>query len=121
MTLGIFIPVILILVFAKLNAQGFNILWRYFAWANQTIAVFAFAAITIYLKAKKGAPKLAFLISLVPGSFYLFIISSFILSQSIGFGLSLTVSYVIAAVLVIAYVVGLIAAGNKYAASKSEE
>lgn len=120
-TLGIFIPVILILVFAKLNAQGFNILWRYFAWANQTIAVFAFAAITIYLKAKKGAPKFAFLISLIPGSFYLFIISSFILSQSIGFGLNLTVSYVIAAVLVAAYFVGLIVAGNKYAASKQEE
>lgn len=120
-TIGIFIPVIAILVFAKLNAQGFNILWRYFAWANQTIAVFAFAAITIYLKAKKGAPKFSFLISLLPGSFYLFIISSFILSQSIGFGLNLTVSYVIAAVLVVIYFVGLIIAGNKYAAFKSEE
>ena len=68
-TIGLFIPVIAILAFAKLNAEGFNILWRYFAWANQTIAVFAFAAITVYLCAKKGAPKYAFLISLLPGTF----------------------------------------------------
>ena len=52
-----FVPVIAILVFAKLNAEGFNILWRYFAWSNQTIAVFAFAAITVYLMAKKGSAK----------------------------------------------------------------
>lgn len=121
LTIAIFVPVIAILVFAKMNAQGFNILWRYFAWANQTIAVFAFAAVTVYLKAKKGAPKFAFLISLLPGSFYLFIITSFILSQSIGFGLNMTVSYVIAAVVTIAYFAGIQVLGNKYAAKHEEE
>ena len=120
-TAGLFIPVIAILVFAKLNAQGFNILWRYFAWANQTIAVFAFAAISVYLMVKKGAPKYAFLISLLPGSFYLFIISSFILSQKIGFGLSLNIAYVIAAVITLIYFFGIINAGKKYRAKQLEE
>ncbi len=120
-TLGIFVPVILILVFAKLNAEGFNILWRYFAWSNQTIAVFAFAAITVYLKAKKNTPSWAHLISLVPGSFYLFIISSFILNQKIGFRLPLTVSYFLGAVLVILYIIILEIVGKRYAASHSEE
>ena len=120
-TMGLFIPVVLILVFAKLNAQGFNILWRYFAWANQTIAVFAFAAISVYLIAKKGTPKFAFLMSLIPGAFYLFIISSFIFNQKIGFGLSLNVSYIIAAVLTILYFFGIISAGKKYAAKRMEE
>ena len=120
-TLGIFVPVIFILVFAKMNAEGFNILWRYFAWSNQTIGVFAFAAITVYLMAKKGAKKGVFLVALVPGSFYLFIISSFILSQKIGFGLSMNVSYAIAGALTVLYFFGLIAAGKKYAAKHEEE
>lgn len=120
-TLGIFIPVVAILVFAKLNAQGFNILWRYFAWANQTIAVFAFAAISVYLIAKKGAPKLAFLLSLVPGTFYLFIISSFLLSQSIGFGLPLYTAYGIAGVISIIYFICIIRLRKKYASHTMEE
>ena len=120
-TLGIFIPVILILVFAKMNTEGFNILWRYFAWSNQTIGVFAFAAITIYLMAKKGAKKGIYLIALIPGSFYMFIISSFILSQKIGFGLPMTVAYIIAGVLTALYFAGLIKLGRKYAASHEEE
>ena len=120
-TLGIFIPVIAILVFAKLNAEGFNILWRYFAWANQTIAVFAFAAITVYLCAKKGAPKYAFLISLLPGTFYIFIISSFLLSQSIGFGLPLNVSYVIAGIIALLYLILVPRAGKKFSKTHTEE
>ena len=120
-TLGIFIPVILILIFAKMNAEGFNILWRYFAWSNQTIGVFAFAAITIYLMAKKGAKKGIYLIALIPGSFYMFIISSFILSQKIGFGLPMTAAYIIAGVLTALYFVSLIKLGRKYAASHEEE
>ena len=120
-TLGIFIPVILILIYAKMNAEGFNILWRYFAWANQTIAVFAFAAISIYLCAKKDAPKFAYLVSLLPGTFYLFIISSFLLSQKIGFGLPLYPSYIIAAILSALYFIGITRAGKSYAANHSEE
>ncbi|MBQ7103697.1 MAG: carbon starvation protein A, partial [Anaerotignum sp.] len=120
-TLVIFIPVIAILFYAKMNAEGFNILWRYFAWANQTIAVFAFAAISIYLIAKKGAPKFAYLISLLPGTFYLFIISAFLLSQKIGFGLPLHISYMIAGVLALVYFAGIIRAGRKYAEKYTEE
>ena len=120
-TLGIFIPVILILIFAKMNAEGFNILWRYFAWSNQTIGVFAFAPITVYLMAKKGAKKGIFLVALLPGSFYMFIISSFILSQKIGFGLSMTVSYLIAGIVTALYFVGLIVLGKRYASKHQEE
>ncbi|MBE6991907.1 MAG: carbon starvation protein A [Ruminococcaceae bacterium] len=120
-TLGIFVPVIAILIFAKLNTQGFNILWRYFAWSNQTIAVFAFAAISVYLQAKKDAPKFAHLISLLPGTFYLFIVSSFILSQSIGFGLPLTLSYIIGAAASALYFFGITYIGKKYATKNIEE
>ena len=103
-----------------MNAEGFNILWRYFAWSNQTIGVFAFAAITIYLMAKK-VQKRIYLIALIPRSFYMFIISSFILSQKIGFSLPMTVAYIIAGILTALYFAGLIIAGKKYAANHEEE
>jgi len=82
-TLGIFVPAIIILVFAKINANGFNILWRYFAWTNQTIAIFALAMITVYLAINKKN----YWISLFPGMFYTFVISSYIFHAPIGFGL----------------------------------
>ena len=98
-----------ILVFAKMNAGGFAILWRYFAWANQTIAVFAFAMITIYMMRHKQP----FVLSLVPGMFYMFIISSFILNATIGFHLSWPISYAVAGVLTVVYGVVLIRCGGK--------
>ena len=120
-TLALFIPVVLILIYARTDSTGFNTIWRYFAWSNQTIGVFAFAVLTVYLRAKKGAPKLAYLLSLLPGCLYMFIISSFILSQKIGFNLPLPASYGIAAVLTALFAVGMPYLGKKYAANHEEE
>lgn len=120
-TLALFIPVVLILIYARTDSTGFNTIWRYFAWSNQTIGVFAFAVLTVYLRAKKGAPKWAYLLSLLPGCLYMFIISSFILSQKIGFNLPLPASYGIAAVLTALFAVGMPYLGKKYAANHEEE
>lgn len=107
-SLAIFALVAAILIFAKTNANGFNILWRYFAWANQTISVFAFAMIAIYMIKHKQP----FIMSILPGMFYIFVISSFILNASIGFNLSWPISYAIAGVLTIAYCIAIIKHGN---------
>ena len=108
-SLVIFALVAAILVFAKMNAGGFNILWRYFAWANQTIAVFAFAMITVYMMRNKQP----FFMSLIPGMFYMFVISSFILNAAIGFNLPWPVSYGIAGAFTAAYGAVLIYYGRK--------
>ena len=108
-SLIIFAVVAAVLVFAKVNSGGFNILWRYFAWANQTIAVFAFAMIAIYMIRHKKP----FIMALLPGMFYMFIISSFILNAAIGFNLPWAISYTIAGVLTAAYAVALIWYGKK--------
>lgn len=79
-------------------------LWRYFAWANQTIAVFAFAMIAIYMMRH----KLPYGMALVPGMFYMFVISSFILNAAIGFNLSWTASYVAGGVLTVLYAVAVV-------------
>ena len=52
-------------MFAKTNANGFNILWRYFAWSNQTLSLFAFLAITVWMF-ENGKKKFAW-IPLIPG------------------------------------------------------
>ena len=70
----IFIPAVAILYYAKTNSGGFATLWRYFGFANQLVAVFALLMVSTYLK---GNGK-NYLIALLPGMFYTFIVSSYI-------------------------------------------
>lgn len=116
LTIAIFIPVALILIYAKLSAEGFNILWRYFSWSNQTIAIFAFAMATVYLMSKGKQ----YWITLLPGLFYTFIITSFILNAQIGFRLPMNIAYIIGAVLTVAYGVLTVRAGKGYNAKHPE-
>ncbi|GHV31271.1 carbon starvation protein [Synergistales bacterium] len=90
-SIPIFLFVAAILVWAKMSYGGFNALWRYFAWSNQTIAIFAFAIITIYLIGK--GHKIAPLMSLIPGTWYAFVTFSFICNASIGLSLPLEIAY----------------------------
>lgn len=113
LTLAIFIPAVAILIFSKVNKGGFGILWRYFGFMNQLVAVFALAMATVYL----GTHKKNYLITLIPFIFYGFIVSSYILNAKIGFGLeahflgkpnSYVISYPIAAVITIVATLGLV-------------
>lgn len=106
---AIFAFVAAILVFAKMNAQGFNILWRYFAWSNQTISVFALAMMTVYMMKVGKTPW----ITLLPGVFYMFIISAFILNATIGFNLPWSFAYPIAGVLTALYAFATYKTGAK--------
>lgn len=111
---GIFAGVVIILVFAKLNPNGFNILWQYFAWSNQTIAVFAFAMISVYL-CKKGKN---YFMTLIPGGFYMYIISAYILNAKIGFSLPYNIANIIAVAISLGYMVLVANVGKK---SKEQE
>lgn len=106
LTLVIFIPAIAILAFSKLNAGGFSLLWRYFGFTNQLVAVFALMMSTCYLLVHKKN----FWITLIPGMFYTFIVTSFICHAPIGFGLesrlglgadSYLISYIVGAVVTV--------------------
>lgn len=109
LSLVIFTLVAALLVFAKMDTGGFHILWRYFAWANQTISVFAFAMIAIYMR-KHGQP---YLMALIPGMFYMFVISSFILNASIGFRLPWMASYLTGGAMAALYAAVVIWHGGK--------
>ena len=68
----------------------FNVLWRYFAWSNQTLSVFTLWAVTVYL-ARHGK---FYVISLIPALFMTVVCVSYILfAQSPeGFGLDYTLA-----------------------------
>lgn len=60
---------------ALLMTIDFSVLWRYFAWSNQTLAVFTLWAITVYL-ARHGKP---YIISLIPAMFMTAVCVSYLL------------------------------------------
>ena len=73
----------------------FQVLWRYFAWFNQTLSVFTFWAITVYLtKQHKSA-----IITLIPALFMTYVCTSYILVAPEGLQLQPTLSYIIAGAL----------------------
>ncbi len=73
-----------------LTQIDFNLLWRYFSWANQATAVIALFVGAMYLYiAKKN-----YWIALIPGTFMLLMVITYILNAKIGFGLSLNISWV---------------------------
>lgn len=77
------------LLYSLSDAEGFAIIWRYFAWSNQTLAVFTLWAITVYLTIRKKN----YFVTLVPAMFMSLVTSAYILSAKEGFGLSFSVAF----------------------------
>lgn len=76
------------------DADGFNIIWGWFGWANQTLAVFTLWALTVYL-ARKSKP---YIITLVPAIFMTAVCSSFILVYKNSFALGDVAGYITAVI-----------------------
>lgn len=98
--LKITIPLFIIAI--VLTQVNFDIIWRYFAWCNQTVAIFTLYACSIYL-AKNGRFHW---ITTVPAVFMSTVSFTYILNQPIGFNLPMTVAAPVgftAAVAVFAY------------------
>ena len=98
-----------LLIWSKTNPEGFHILWQYFSWTNEVIAVFSFAFITIYMKQH----KLPYILSLLPGCFYMYTVSAYILNAHIGLNLSWTATYIIAGVITLIFALALMLYNNK--------
>ncbi|MEF2290614.1 carbon starvation protein A [Virgibacillus dokdonensis] len=80
-----------------LTKIDFNILWRYFSWANQATAVIALWIATMYLFMKEKN----YFVSMVPAIFMSYMVFVYILNAQIGFRLDLNVSFIVGAVLTI--------------------
>ena len=102
-----------ILVWAKFSSGGFAVLWRYFAWSNQTLALFALASIGIYL-IEHGKLKFVW-VPMIPGAWYAFVTFTYIMNAKIGFNIPWTFAYILGAIFAIAYVIVVIQFGKKRA------
>ncbi len=100
LAMPVFAIALLILIWAKVNPNGFNIVWRYFGWSNQTLCIFALSAIAVWLMRHDRA-KYVWIPMIVLG-FYSFITCSYILSAKIGFRLPYAAALVLGALFAIA-------------------
>lgn len=88
----LFIVTSLLLWFNIANEDGFNVIWNYFGWANQALSVFTLWTLTVYLVRKKKP----YVITLIPALFMTTVCGTFLAVSPIAFGLSTTISYIIA-------------------------
>ncbi|MBQ6766914.1 MAG: carbon starvation protein A [Paludibacteraceae bacterium] len=74
----------LVLVWSMRHRDGFEIIWRYFAWSNQTLSVFTLWAISAYLYRNYGHWHL---LTLIPAIFMTMVVTSYIMLAPEGLGL----------------------------------
>lgn len=95
----------LLVIGAVLTRIDYNIIWRYFSWANQTLAAISFIVFTFYLL-KKGKHRFGSMITALPACFMTSISVTYLLVAPEGFNLPYTVGYpagVVAAVLLFVF------------------
>ena len=100
----IFVVTAAILVFSLSNKDGFDVIWRYFAWANQLLATFTLWAITVYLRRNKQG--LWYLMTLLPALFMTMVTGCFlfvaekeglgsVLPRPVGYGIGAAITVLV--------------------------
>lgn len=87
----LFVVAFLALLWQIDNPDGFNTVWQYFGWANQTLSIFTLWTITVYL----ALHKKAFIITLIPALFMTAVCTSFIVVSPIALGRPAYVGYIV--------------------------
>ena len=102
-----------ILWYSLADKQGFDIIWRYFAWSNQTLSVFTLWAMTVYLYNNKRKYTL---VALIPALLMTMVTMLYILIAPEGFTLPYNIGLAIASLCVL-----LVAGGVFYKIKKSNK
>jgi len=93
----LFLLAIGLLLYSLRDAEGFGKIWRYFAWANQALAVFTLWAVTVYLvRAGKN-----YWVTLIPALFMTCVCTTYLCIAPEGMNLSHCLSYVVGGVCVV--------------------
>lgn len=87
----LFISIPLFLVGFLLTKTDFSIIWRYFAWSNQTLAMIFLWTITVYLAQERKF----YWVTLVPAVFMTAVTVTYLLFAPEGFSLSKEISYTV--------------------------
>ena len=70
------------------DEDGLNVIWRYFGWANQTLAVFMLWTATAYLVKYRGG--MSFMLTLLPAAFMTAVCVTYLCVAKIGLNLPVT-------------------------------
>ena len=89
--LPLFISSIAMLVWQIENPDGFNIIWQYFGWANQTLSVFTLWTLTVYLVRQKKP----YIITLIPALLMTTVCTTFLFVSKQAFHLPENIGYLL--------------------------
>lgn len=108
--LPIFVVSIALLAWQSSNPDGFNVIWQYFGWSNQTLSVFTLWAITVYL-VRKNKP---YVITLLPALFMTGVCSTYLFISKQAFGLQEDLAYYLGILTVVIAMVWFVVWIRKY-------
>ena len=114
--LPIFVVSIAMLAWQSSNPDGFNVIWQYFGWSNQTLSVFTLWAITVYL-VRKNKP---YVITLLPALFMTGVCSTYLFISKQAFGLPEDLAYYLGILTVIIAMVWFVVWIRKYGEKERE-
>ena len=84
-SLPIFLVSGLLLWYNISDEDGFNVVWRYFGWANQTLSCFTLWMLTSFLTKKRKGVR--YLVTLIPACFMTMVCVTYICVEKIGFNM----------------------------------
>ena len=105
-----FAVAIALLVWQMNDNEGFNILWNWFGWSNQTLSVFMLWAITVYMVQQRKP----FIITLIPALFMTTVCSTFLFVSPQAFGIKSTLGYILGIVILVVALVWFFAWYRKW-------
>ena len=106
----LFVSIPLFAIGFFLTQIDFSIIWRYFAWSNQTLAMVVLWAITVYLAQEHKF----YWITLVPAVFMTAVTTTYLLFAPEGFSLPKDISYPVGAILSIGALTGFFIYKSNY-------
>ena len=112
----LFLVAIGLLLYSQKDKDGFDMIWRYFAWSNQTLAVFTLWALTVYLVQSR---KL-YIITLIPALFMTAVCSTYIFIAPEGLGMQAGISQIIGGCITVAVFILFIIWKRKFDATYKE-
>ena len=101
MNIRLMIAVPLLACGAVLSQLDFGIIWRYFSWSNQTLAMIVLWTGSVFLH-RYGFPPVACLMAAIPAAFMTAVTVTYILIAPEGFKLGAAISYPVGLVVAIA-------------------
>ena len=106
----LFVSIPLFAIGFFLTQIDFSIIWRYFAWSNQTLAMVVLWTITVYLAQERKF----YWITLVPAIFMTAVTTTYLLFAPEGFSLPKEISYPIGIILSIVALAGFFIYKHSY-------